>query len=650
MNPTAEPIRCHYPPWLPAALAAHLQRRERPEYLGGVSAAESMVLRKKKKILPSLWAERHRIVTMSILSGPWRNYVMPFLAGIMDAAAFSSVQTVIICKSPQSGVSEAAHNFIGYTVDRDPGPVLYVYPDIETAKENSQDRIRPMLESSTRLCTYLTGREDDISINRIKLKHLPIYLAWARSASRLGNKPIKHVIFDETDKYPETAGKTETDPISLGEKRTTTYKRKRKIWKISTPTVETAPIWQAFTVEAQARFDYAVSCPYCAAEQVMKFAQIKFPADERDPEVIEQKSMATYQCEHCAEHLSDDDRNRAVRAGRWLERDKHMELFDYLEKFRPVKIGFHLPAWLSFFVSLSEVAAAFLKAGKNKTKLKDYKNNYEAVPWLIYTQRSEEEDILNLCDDRRRGQFPAGNVVAGLTAAVDTQQDGFWYEIRAWGRGPEEESWKIRGGFVLTFSALEEVLWKNEYYDSDGRRAIVHMTVMDAMGGTRRQTAGVGTRTSEVYEFCRKHKGKILPFKGEQRMAQPYAYSKIDTYPGTNKAIPGGLQLLRANVTYYKNKLANKLTIAPADPGAWHYHSEISADWARQMTSEYLDDNGLWQCPDSRANHVWDVSVYGLVAADVIGIKYWSVPAADPAGEMQNGKTGRSVRNAGADI
>ena len=77
-------------------------------------------------------------------------------------------------------------------------------------------------------------------------------------------------------------------------------------------------------------------------------------------------------------------------------------------------------------------------------------------------------------------------------------------------------------------------------------------------------------------------------------MNQPISYSKIDTYPGTNKIIPGGIQLMRANVTFFKNKLANKLEIAPADPGAWHYHSETTDDWARQMTAEYIDEYGIF--------------------------------------------------------
>jgi hypothetical protein len=45
----------------------------------------------------------------------------------------------------------------------------------------------------------------------------------------------------------------------------------------------------------------------------------------------------------------------------------------------------------------------------------------------------------------------------------------------------------------------------------------------------------------------------------------------IDTYPGTNKPIPGGVRLARLNTGYYKGKLSSYLDIAPADPGAFPF-------------------------------------------------------------------------------
>jgi hypothetical protein len=50
-----------------------------------------------------------------------------------------------------------------------------------------------------------------------------------------------------------------------------------------------------------------------------------------------------------------------------------------------------------------------------------------------------------------------------------------------------------------------------------------------------------------------------------------------------------------------------------------------------QMTAEYVNEKGLWECQTSRDNHAWDVSVYNLVIADVLGIKFWKRKG-DPIG------------------
>lgn len=195
--------------WLPLSL------REIPGEIRHhirISDPECKVWRKRKKIPVSKWCEQHRYLTMSNLPGRWKNDVTPYLADIMDASFFPSVQTVILCKTPQVGGSEAVLNCLAYAVDRDPGPALCVYPDELTGKENCQDRIQPMIKSSPRLRSYMTGHEDDNGMLRINLQHMPIYIAWASSPARLANKPIRYVIFDEIDKPGYITGKRETDP------------------------------------------------------------------------------------------------------------------------------------------------------------------------------------------------------------------------------------------------------------------------------------------------------------------------------------------------------------------------------------------------------------------------------------------------------
>ena len=198
-NKTSTIFNLKSPSWLPGILADQLLESGKLEYTGSFTPAEKKVLRKRKQIPVSKWCEKHRVITTGGLPGRWKNRVTPYIAGVMDASFFSSVRVITVCAAPQVAKSEMVNNCIGYAMDRAPGPVLYVYPDEQTARDNSRDRIRPMIESSARLRGYLTGVDDDVSSMRINLQHMPIYMAWARSAARLANKPIRYLVFDETD-------------------------------------------------------------------------------------------------------------------------------------------------------------------------------------------------------------------------------------------------------------------------------------------------------------------------------------------------------------------------------------------------------------------------------------------------------------------
>lgn len=625
-------VRAAIPSWMPAELIDRCGGRVTARF--EFSPAEKLVLRKRKPEKPSLWAARHRILRMSSIPGRWKHIFTPYLASLMDALRHPGVEVGIICKSPQTAGSEAGLNLLGHAADHFPGPALVVYPDRDTAKEISKDRLLPMFEDSPRLRRHLSGSLGDESSIRINLKHMPIYLGWSGSVSRLGSKPVRLLILDEMDKYAHSTKEASSE--ALAEKRTITWEgRRRLILKISTPTVEAGPIWIAFTEEASARFDWQVVCPHCGGAQVMDFDHIRWPEEVRDPELVLKDRLAVYQCRHCPARWDDADRNLAVRKGQWVERESGLELFTCLDLHKPVKIGFHIPAWLSYFVSLSAIAHAFLKWKKNGrlADLKDFMNQFKAEPWTEIRAEHQEDAILARCDTRPRGLAP-GAVngrprVAALVAGVDTQASYFRYVIRAYGYGSTEESWLIQAGTAPNFESLDQLLWRNVYFDADGHEYRVKAAVIDAMGAPG--------RTKAVYAWCAKHGGRAMAYQGKQNLATPIAYSPIEFFPdsrGQKIRIPGGILLLRVDTTFFKGDLAEKLSISPGDPGAFWLHSNtverkltgesggILMEYAREMCAEVFNPETLaWENPRNRPNHFWDCEVMALVAAWELGLR-----------------------------
>jgi phage terminase large subunit GpA-like protein len=598
------------------------------------SEPEQKIFRKHKKIPVSRWCERYRYVTMSVLPGRWRNEVTPYLAGIMDASFFPSVQTIILCKGPQVGGSESINNCLGYAIDRDPGPALCIYPDEQTARENSQDRIQPMIKTSPRLRSYMTGVEDDSSMLRISLQHMPIYMAWARSAARLANKPIRYLIFDETDKYPETAGKKETDPISLGEARTITYRHNRKIWKISTPTTETGNIWKALTTEAQVIFDFWATCPACGHHHRMTFGQIKWAhrtetgpdgkCHSEDPETIEAEKLAWYECPQCLAEWNDYDRDRAVRDGDWRDRKTGMALFPYLKARTPVKIGFHIPSWISPFVGFSTVAAAFLRGQSDLNKFKDFHNKHLAEPWkMVITSKSEEQILAARCE--LPPQTVPENALA-LTCGVDTQKHGFWFAVRAW--AADMTSWLIHYGFLATEAELDRIIYETAYPVANSERTMrIFRALRDTGGGEKYDDMSM-TEESYLWILCNRGRGgcAIWGSKGSSR-ALPGMLSIGNEILATpaGKKLPGALRIISIDTEKAKDQFHYRLQLASKDdtrslPGALFLHAETGAEYAAQILAEekqLIDKHEEWVNVHQRPNHLFDAEILAAACVEM---------------------------------
>jgi phage terminase large subunit GpA-like protein len=588
------------------------------------SAAEKKIMKKKTPILPSVWQEKYRVLPdSSDMPGPMKNMYTQYMVGILDAADFPGVETVITCKCVQSGGTENFHSLMGCKADRDPGPVLYVYPNKDAGKKQLKKRILPMFKESSRLRKYLTGSVNDENNLGITLKHISIDIAWAHSPTSLASDAYRYIVFDETDKYPKTASKNETDTISLGEKRATTFKRRNRaiIIKLSTPTTETGFIWVALTVEAQVIFDFFVKCPDCERYQVMSIENCRWEGGlKADYRKIESEYLAHYECKFCESEWNDDTRNRAVRGGEWRSRGKEIELFTYLKSFKPRKIGFHIPSFISFFVSLSETVARYIKSENGGPEEKqDYANNYEAKPYKQVTVTSDNVTILKAKCTLPPQTMPQEAVA--ITAAVDVQKRGFWYLVRAW--APNYHSWLIDYGDLGTWKDVENLFFNTSYpvQDSNERYPIWRGGI-DTGGGV--YDSGQ-TMTEATLLWLQKVKGwngpRIWGTKGASKpQAKKVRRGAEQKSTPSGKPLKNGLRLYLLDTGRFKDIVYDRLGNAVNQEGiAAYLHSKVEDDYAKQILAEekQLQKNGLEKWVQLKYdNHYLDCEVMNAALAD----------------------------------
>ena len=146
------------------------------------------------------------------------------------------------------GKTDIMNNVIGRFAHLDPCAIMMIQPTIEMAQDYSKTRISPMIRDTKVLSrifydvkenTSQTGAKTRDSNNTILSKIFPggrLIMCGANSPAGLASRPIRILLADEVDRFPESAG-TESDPVDLASKRMTTFWN-RVMGMFSTPTLE----------------------------------------------------------------------------------------------------------------------------------------------------------------------------------------------------------------------------------------------------------------------------------------------------------------------------------------------------------------------------------------------------------------------------
>lgn len=565
------------------------------------------------------WADKNRVLDplCSAEPGRWHTDRTPYLRGIMDSFTNPLVEKITIMSSTQVGKTESWLNMLGYAIDQDPAPALVVMPREPDAKYISKGRVLPMIRISPCLSRHQTKDSDDLTRMEMKLDRMFVYFAGANSPAALAGKPVRYIFRDEVDKYPKFTGE-EADPIKLSNERTHTFWNRKTI-DCSTPTTKNGYVAREY--ERSDQRGYYVPCPHCQGYQVLEFEHgVKIPEDERNPEKIRQEKLAWYECAYCRGKIVDLMKQEMLKKGVWLpaaiKPDRKGQLPDKLSIPLASHVGFHLNALYSPWLTFSDVMAEFLESHEKVELLMNFVNSWLAQVWQEKVIETKPQKLKTLCLEYTRDTVPDGGIV--LVAGVDVQKDYFVIVIRAW--GPYPESWLVHEEKVTTWEEVEKILFETRYPS-----LVTNVDPFDV----RLSCFDTGYRTSEVYNFCRKHKGLARAIKGKDTLiGVPYNMNTIDKFPD-GKRIPGGLQLWLLNTTYFKDQIS-RLVHTDDAVSKWHLYKEPTPEYLRWFCGEHKVTKRdkktgrtyeVWEKASSHAQaHSWDAEVYALAAAEMLRV------------------------------
>jgi phage terminase large subunit GpA-like protein len=505
-----------------------------------------------------VWADQNRRLSSeaSAEAGEWRTDRAPYQRAILDALTPNSpYERVVFMSSSQVGKTECLNSFVGYIIDRDPGPVLIVLPRVEDGEAWSKDRLAPMLRDTPCLrgkVADVRSRDSDNRILHKKFAGGSLSIAGANSPAGLAMRPIRYVLLDEVDRYPASAG-TEGDPVSLAVKRSATWWN-RKVLLVSTPTVKGASRIESWWLKSN-RSSFWVPCPQCGKFQILIWTNVEWP--EGQPE------QAQYRCEHCGVLIPSHRKSWMLARGEWRAANPKGRV-----------AGFWINQLYSPWKEWSETAVEFLeaKAGGPET-LRAFINTALGELWDDEAETSVDMAMLLERRENFGPRLPAG--VCVLTAGVDVQWDRVELDLVGWGRG--EESWSIEYRVFPgdpsapdVWRTLDEFLsrqWSHEY----GLSLPVAACSVDS-----------GFHTQAVYDFCRtRYQRRVLAVKGKSG-ALP-VWPRKPTRNTLNKT-----PLWIVGVDSAKSVIYGRLKIEQPGPGYSHFPKERDQEWFEQLLSETL--------------------------------------------------------------
>lgn len=388
----------------------------------------------RQRVTVSQWADANRIIStkQGAEAGPWRTSRNPLLREPMDSLGHRG--DVVIMFPIQLGKTEILLNDIGYTMDRDPCPVMICLPGEVSLNKWVAQKLQPMIDETPAVRASMSSVASREAANTRTFKDFAggqAYVEHAGSPSRLKSTTVRKLRVDELDEFAAnlTGG---DDPVEMLNGRTSAYPGNYSRAYVSTPQLRaTSRIFYLWEKSDQRR--YHMPCPNCGELQPFQWAGLKWSTIVHSAH----PRRAWYVCRECGGEIEEYSKTAMMAAGQWLPGNPDARMRGYTANclYYPLGLG---PRW-------ADLVQMWLDAQGDNARLKTFINDRLAEPWEDGSTKHVKPNLVQ----ERATAYPLRTAPRGvirITAGIDTQDDRLEVQIIGWGRG---RSW-----WVLDYAVL----------------------------------------------------------------------------------------------------------------------------------------------------------------------------------------------------
>lgn len=523
----------------------------------------------------------------------------------MDVFREPDIHTVTVKKAAQVTMTTVILNIIGYHIDQEPAPILFMLPTEHLAEAVSKDRLAPMIADSPRLRAKVSEVKSRTSSNTLLHKGFPgghLTLVGANSPANLSSRPARIILCDETDRAPQSAGKEGNPFLILAERAATFWNR--KFGYFSSPTLESISFIDSSFKRSDQRH-YYVPCPHCGVKHPLEWQSMLL--DKNDIE------GTCHVCPECGSAQYDGDKPGMLAKGDWRAHKPEVK----------GHAGFFLSQLYSPWVAYATIARKYWDSRGDHEAEVVFANTVLGWAWREGKSASTVEKLMDRRENYTAEVVPWGGVV--ITIGVDVQDNRLEWEVVAWGR--KHESWSLEyrvvhgdPGMAGGVWALLESQLKKTYLHESGLHLNVVACAIDIGGHF----------PDEVYRFCRPRWGRgVYAVMGDGGgIGKPVV---TRPRPGKKrKTDKDYLCMIGSNAckdtigSFLRKEMPEKATSCP---GYCHFPADYDHWYFEQMLSEVPKVKAVhgkrvrqWVLKKtSGRNEVWDCRNYAYAALKIQG-------------------------------
>ena len=345
------------------------------------------------------------------------------------------VRWIFVIAPTQSGKTVTLQVAVADSIDQAPGTAIYCLPDETSGKKQIREKIINMIEETPCLAKHIIQPSNRTLTSRgLHLDNMDIYLGWSNSPASLSSIPCKRVFLDELRLFKHSlAGGKESNAVKLLNDRMTTYAAMGEAqgYGVSTPSEVGDLLYEQTLVEGTTVLHFYTKCPKCGAVQILDFFKncLNFTPKGVD--------KARVHCQFCEHEFSDRNMKRDLNHVLDPMSAYGVKGYDGDKVIPPVdltwRMVFRYNSMVSPFRSFQEIYNEFNSTRHNINDYKNFVQCWLAEFWENKVSTVTRDDLLKSTTDYLKNEVPTWCKI--LTAGVDTQDNGFYVTVRAWGEG-----------------------------------------------------------------------------------------------------------------------------------------------------------------------------------------------------------------------